>query len=182
MARFAERSLGRQLALQFLFGLEFADASWRDALVEFWRMDPIALTRLAFEPDERPAAPHARPRPAHVAGAKQYAEKLIGGVCECGEDLNKRIVAALDHWTPERVGRVEWVIMRLALYETLYCPETPSAVIIAEAVQLANAFGDKDTPRFVNGLLNRLMTRDAPERLAANAENGAEADPSHDVD
>ena len=74
--------------------------------------------------------------------------------------MDARITPLLTNWKPERVGRTEWVITRLSLYELLHATRTPDTVVIAEAVQLANSFGDAESPRFVNGLLNQLATMD----------------------
>ncbi len=156
MPRYAERTLGRQLAFQFLFTLEFVDTPWKQALVEFWRMKPGALTEDACEANETPAVERPFAGKADARKAKRYAEELISGVCESRELLDAHIAGSLDNWTPERVGRTEWVIMRLALYELLHCARTPETVVIAEAVQLTNIFGDAESPRFVNGLLNQL--------------------------
>ena len=55
VARYAERSLGRQLAFQFLFSLEFMDTPWEHALAEFWRMQPESLTKDGLGADEIPS-------------------------------------------------------------------------------------------------------------------------------
>ncbi len=162
MSHFAGHSLGRQLALQFLFSLEFIQTPWRQALEEFWHMDPVKLTRTSFDRDEMPAVLQYKCGKSHLLDARLHAEGLIVGVCECAEELDAAIVAILDNWKPERVGRIEWVIMRLAFYEMRACPETPVPVVMSEAIRLANIFCDKDAARFVNGLLERL--REALER------------------
>ena len=161
MARYAERSLGRQLAFQFLFSLEFMDTPWDHALAEFWRMQPASLTKDGCDADEIPVAERAFLKKADPDKAKAYAEELIEGVCSSKAALDARIAPLLNNWKPERVGRTEWVIIRLSLYELIHATRTPDTVIIAEAVQLANSFGDAESPRFVNGLLNQLATMDA---------------------
>jgi len=159
VARYAERSLGRQYALQFLFSLDFVDTPWGHALGEFWHMQPDGLAEEGFETNETPAAARTKLDQADRDKAKQYAEELIAGVCASREELDARIAPVLANWTPERVGRIEWAIIRIALYELLYM-RIPSTVAITEAVQLANSFGDAESPRFVNGLLNQLANMD----------------------
>lgn len=149
--------------MQFLFGIEFSETPWEQALVEFWHMDPLLLSHRSFEKDEEPIVVYPRLRGKGVDMAKQYAGGLISGICEYGDELDHYIIEALDHWKPERVGRIEMAIMRIALYEMRFHPETPGVVIISEAVQLANAFGDRETPRFINGLLNRLLALIRPD-------------------
>jgi transcription antitermination protein NusB len=160
VARYAEKSLGRQLAFQFLFSLEFMDTPWEQALPEFWRMQPVSLTNDGCDDDEMPVAERAFLEKASPAKAEEYANELIQGVCELRKELDDRITTLLDNYKPERVGRIEWVITRLALYELLHGARIPDTVVIAEAVQLANCFGDPDSPRFVNGLLNQLASAD----------------------
>ena len=128
----AVRRKARERALQFLFGLEFTNYAWEGALEAFWEADP------------------ARP------GVRTYAEKLIRGVCEGQDALDAEVASALQHWTPERVGRVERNILRLALYEMRHSDDVPAAVAINEAIELAKSFGGDDAPRFVNGVLDRL--------------------------
>lgn len=160
MARYAEKSLGRQLAFQFLFSLEFMDTPWEHALPEFWRMQPALLANDGCDDDEMPVAERTFLKKADPEAAKAYAEELIEGVCSEQEALDARIKPMLNNWKPERVGRTEWIIIRLSLYELLYATRIPDTVVIAEAVQLANSFGEAESPRFVNGLLNQLAVMD----------------------
>ena len=54
---------------------------------------------------------------------------------------------------------VDRSILRLALYEFLRHPETPSAVVVSEAVRLAKAYSTQESGRFVNGVLGELVRR-----------------------
>ena len=126
------RRRARERALQFLFGLEFTHYAWEDVIDNFW--------------DTRPSRPTV----------KQYAIQLIRGVQENLPVLDEQIAAALQNWSADRVGRVERAILRIALYEMRHEPDVPVAVAINEAIELAKSFGTDDTPRFVNGVLDRL--------------------------
>jgi len=165
VVKFTENRLGRQLAFQFLFGLEFTTLDWQVALPEFWAMEPVALTRGSLEQDESFTIEQEKTSQAQFERARQFAGPLIAGVCEQQALLDAWIAEALDNWRPERVGRIEWIILRLALYEMNYCPGSPDTVVIAEAIRLATMFGDTESPRFINGLLNRFLERkrEAPE-------------------
>lgn len=157
MARFTENRLGRQLAFQFLFGLEFTRLDLQQALPEFWLMEPAALTRNSLEQDESFAVQQEKITNAQFNRARLFAEPLISGVCEQRAALDVLIGNALDNWKPERVGRIEWVILRLALYEMTCCPQSPDTVVISEAIRLATMFGDPESSRFINGLLNKFQ-------------------------
>ena len=126
------RRRARERALQFLFGLEFTRYPWDEAIDAFW--------------DTRPSKPAVR----------QYAIQLIRGVQENLPALDEEIAAALQNWSADRVGRVEFAILRIALYEMRHEPDVPPAVAMNEAIELAKSFGADDTPRFVNGVLDRL--------------------------
>jgi len=126
------RRRARERALQFLFGLDFTRYAWDQEIDAYWAASP------------------ARP------SVKQYADVLIQGVSEHTEDLDTRIRGALDKWSPERVGRVEWVVLRIALFEMMYQPDVPASVAIDEAIEVAKRFGAEDAPRFINGVLDRL--------------------------
>jgi N utilization substance protein B len=126
------RRRARERALQFLFGLEFTRYAWEDAIDSFW--------------DTRPSKPAVR----------QYAIQLIRGVQENLTELDEEISAALQNWSADRVGRVERAILRIALHEMRHESDVPAAVAMNEAIELAKSFGTDDTPRFVNGVLDRL--------------------------
>ena len=51
---------------------------------------------------------------------------------------------------------IDRALLRVGCYELLYEPDTPTAVIINEAVELAERFSTDDSGRFVNGVLSKL--------------------------
>lgn len=173
MAPFAEYRLGRQLALQFLYSLEFSEMNWRLMLPEFWRLDPVGLSLEYGADDDSRETPEPQDE-KQFAAARAFAERLIEGVCGHRESLDALITSAFDNWKPERVGRIEWVILRMALYEMHHCPESPKVVVISEANRLATLFGDAESPRFISGVLNRLL--DA-ERVTGADEPAQEVNP-----
>lgn len=100
-------------------------------------------------------------RPARP-GVKRYAEQLIRGVVENRSALDAEITPVIEHWAPNRVGRVEWTILQIALYEIRHAADVPRAVAINEAIELAKTYGTEEAPRFINGVLDRLArTKDA---------------------
>jgi N utilization substance protein B len=52
--------------------------------------------------------------------------------------------------------RVDLNILRIAAYELLFRPDIPKKVSINEAIEIAKKFGDKESPAFVNGILDDL--------------------------
>lgn len=78
-----------------------------------------------------------------------------GAVAHVGE-LDEAIAAAATHWRLDRIAAVDLCILRLAAYELTHEPQTPPAVVIDEAVELAKRFGDAGSPAFVNGVLDAV--------------------------
>lgn len=145
------RREARECALQFLFGLEFTkDEEWPDQLEAFWAARPAWAEMWQDDVDSDWAVlPQRR-------GVRRYADRLVKGIFENLEPLDAEITEALENWTPERVGRIEWSILRIALYEMRHLNDIPDAVAIDEAIEIAKLYGTEETPRFVNGVLDRL--------------------------
>lgn len=72
-------------------------------------------------------------------------------------ELDREISEKTEGWRIERFSRVDLSIIRLALYEMHYDPETPKKVAVNEAVELAKVYGGDDSPKFVNGVLAKLI-------------------------
>ncbi|HNZ49042.1 MAG TPA: transcription antitermination factor NusB [Candidatus Hydrogenedentes bacterium] len=153
MSRFKPQQKGRQLAFQFIFGIEYMPSEWTAALAQFWEMNPAALGR------DYPAGERDADVTAVRADERAFSEKLICGVMEHKKELDSAIVDALDNWAPARVGRMEWAILRLAAYELLYDHDTPHRVVLSEAMRLGDLYGEENTARFVNGILNRIIDK-----------------------
>ena len=70
------------------------------------------------------------------------------------------IIAELaPEWPIDQIATVDRNILRMAVYELLFRDDTPPKVAINEAVELAKQFGSESSPRFVNGVLGSLATR-----------------------
>lgn len=103
---------------------------------------------------------------------KGMAERLARGAHRDLEQLDQAIGTASTRWRFERIAPLDRNIMRIASYELLREPGTPSAVIIDEAVELAKRFGEAESPAFVNGVLDavRRAVRDKDAGGAPSAE------------
>jgi transcription antitermination protein NusB len=99
---------------------------------------------------------------------KAMAERLARGAQADLERLDQAIGSALTRWRFERVAPLDRNVMRIAAYELLREPQTPPAVVIDEAVELAKRFGEEDSPAFVNGVLDavRRAVRDKVQKRA----------------
>jgi N utilization substance protein B len=72
------------------------------------------------------------------------------------QDIDSKLAEASKKWRLERMGHVDVAILRMAALELLE-EQTPRAVVINEAIEIAHTLGSEDSPRFVNGVLDRLL-------------------------
>lgn len=126
------RRKGRELSLQVLYQSEITGDSSPQGLEE-------ALQRL--EGSE---------------AAKAFARRLIFGVVENREKIDRLIEQCSENWRLDRMAKVDLAILRIATYELLFCPDIPFNVSIDEAIEVGKRYGSEDTPPFVNGVLDRV--------------------------
>lgn len=129
------RRRGRELALQMLYQREIAGTDVEDMFVSF---------------EELRQAPPA---------TRDFAVGLVRGVISKLSELDSHLVDQADHWRLERMAAVDRNILRLALYELMFEGDTPPAVVIDEAVEIAKRFGSERSSQFVNGVLDGYLHR-----------------------
>ena len=102
-------------------------------------------------------------------------ERTLADILACADTLDSHLAPQTDY-PLHLLGVVERSILRLACYELLHCPQTPSAVAIHEAVNLAHEFSPGNSYKLVNGVLDRLAANLRPKE--ARREPAAVAEPS----
>lgn len=85
-----------------------------------------------------------------------FVQQAACGVHSHLDRIDALISAYAHEWAIDRMAVVDRNILRLALYEMLYCDDIPAGVAINEAVELAKRYGDTDSKSFVNGILAAL--------------------------
>ncbi|MEP6525562.1 MAG: transcription antitermination factor NusB [Nocardioidaceae bacterium] len=85
-----------------------------------------------------------------------YTITLVEGVGEHRERLDDLVSEYSLGWALERMPVVDRNLLRIGLFEMLYCDEVPDAVAISEAVKLARELSTDESPAFVNGILGRI--------------------------
>ena len=90
---------------------------------------------------------------------RAMAERLARGAQGDVARLDEEITRASKNWRFDRIAAIDKNILRLAVYELLREPQTPSSVVIDEAVELAKRFSEVDSPAFVNGVLDAIKAR-----------------------
>ena len=129
-----ERHLARETALQLLYQWEVGriGPDGREAALDiYWAVHPAPAPR------------------------RQRALALARGAAGALERIDPLIARHTDNWRPERLAVVDRMIMRLAVYEML-SEDTPPAVVINEALELAKTFGGERSVAFINGVLDAV--------------------------
>lgn len=130
------RTRARELALQFLFQLDFQGEEYRD---QFDRFLDEALAG-------RPGA----------AEAKRYARQLVDGVLAYREEIDALISRTAANWELDRMAAVDRNALRIGCYELLHADDIPTKVAINEAIELGKRFSTEASGAFVNGILDRI--------------------------
>ena len=94
-----------------------------------------------------------------VLGPGGRSERMARGVIEELEVLDQMIEEASEHWSVARMPLIDRNILRLGLFELRHHDETPPAVVISEAVRLAQTYSTGRSGSFVNGVLATLASR-----------------------
>ncbi|MFF0450993.1 transcription antitermination factor NusB [Streptomyces sp. NPDC004609] len=131
----AARSKARKRAFQILFEADQRGTSVRHVLADW--------IRHARTDDRQPPV-------------NEYTMTLVEGYADFAERIDDLIVTYAVDWDLDRMPVVDRNIVRLGAYELVWVDETPDAVAIDEAVQLAKEFSTDESPSFVNGLLGRF--------------------------
>jgi N utilization substance protein B len=126
------RTKGRECAFQILYQREITREEMPQVIQAFWLV--------------RSGTPQVR----------AMAERLAVGADGRAAELDRAIVAAAANWRLDRMAPVDRTILRLGAYELVAEPETPAAVVLDEAIELAKRFGEADSPAFVNGVLDAI--------------------------
>ena len=132
------RTKARECALQMLYQWEATQEPMPVVAEAFWRVRTTT--------DE----------------TRAMAERLASGTHAHREVVDQAITAAALHWRFDRIASVDKNILRLGAYELMVERETPAAVVIDEAVEMAKRFGEADSPAFVNGVLDAIRRKARP--------------------
>ena len=142
------RRQGRELALKAIYGLHEGDAEPASFLQEFW-------TNFRFR-DDILGEPHDEPGATVPEDVRIFAEDLVLGTLGHLARIDEVIEEFSTNWSLERMSRVDLSLLRMASYELLYKAEVPPSVAINEAIEIGKTYGTKDTPAFVNGILDKI--------------------------
>lgn len=162
------RRNSREWAVEMLFALDFApiDGSLDDFFADFWTQQ----REIIIDSNDNPEVP-LRKFDGEAAGRhRAFAERLVEGVRAHIDEIDARIGDCLDKWSIQRIGGTDRNVLRCAFYELFFAEDTPPAIIINEAIDIAKYFSTRESGKFVNGVLNRAAGKlDRPLRYRAPA-------------
>jgi N utilization substance protein B len=102
---------------------------------------------------------HLAPGRSGDPEARAFSARLVGAVLRRAEELDEAIRGVAENWRLERMGAVDRNVIRVALAEMLEDPDTPVAVVLDEAIEIAKRYGGEESGTFVNGVLDALGRR-----------------------
>jgi N utilization substance protein B len=136
------RSRAREVALQLLFQRDANSTVARPVIERF------AHDRLG-DPD-----------------AESFCLGLYDGVLSSLPDIDVRVTAASENWKLHRMAASDRNVLRLGTYEIVFSePPTPGPVALDEAIELARRYGSKDSPGFVNGVLDKVYRTHTDQQM-----------------
>jgi len=88
----------------------------------------------------------------------RFAQVLVYAVLKHKAEADKLITDMSNHWSFDRIALIDRVLLRMGAVEFLYFPEIPAKVSINECVEIAKRYSTDQSPRFINGLLDGILT------------------------
>jgi transcription antitermination factor NusB len=144
-----KRTRGRELALQLLYQLDL-------------RGDEVLADADEFLRDEE-----------GDRESREFAKKLLAGVHETREELDRTIQAVAQNWDIARMAVIDRNVLRLASWELLHCRDIPPKVAINEAIELGKRYSTQNSGAFINGILDKIKSRHVQD-AAAQSERPSE--------
>jgi N utilization substance protein B len=143
------RRRARECALQMLFQYDVAHPSVDELVRTYW--GEIAEA---------------------AEDVREFATDLAVGAITHLETIDERIKMRTEHWRIPRMAIVDRNLIRLAVYEFLFQPQTPKTVAINEALEIARRFSTHEATQFINGILDAIK-RDLEESVSTEEHKAA---------
>lgn len=143
-----KRTRAREFALQMLYQLELTTSqnlSFDEVIENFWEQ------LKAHEVEEV------------SQDIQDFAIQLVRLVKEHQVKIDELVEDCAEHWKLSRMAVVDRNILRLGTCEMLYGDGVPPRVAINEAIEMAKKYGDQESSRFVNGILDQVAKRSTQE-------------------
>jgi transcription antitermination factor NusB len=134
------RTLAREHALKILYQFDITKRPMEAVVASYWQAEETK--------DQEIIA---------------YANLLAQGVDGHIKDIDQKISDYATNWQIKRMAIIDRNVMRIGLYELQYTTDIPPKVAINEAVELAKKYGDLESSKFVNGILDKIHKKEIVE-------------------
>ena len=133
------RTKARECALKVLYAIDITKDQAADCLENFFENQEITNREI-----------------------KEFTGYLVKGVCGNKPFIDGLIIKYAVNWQIERMAAIDRNVIRMAIFELLFAEAIPPKVTINEAVEIAKKYGDKDSGKFVNGILDKIASGAVP--------------------
>jgi N utilization substance protein B len=135
------RRISRETALQFLYQEDFTITTGQEFGYDLEERFDLFCT--LFQVNKK---------------AKSYALTLLKGICARLDEIDAQISKATSNWRLTRIAATDRNLLRIAVYEIIYGENVPAEVAINEVVEIAKKFAGEESPKFINGILDAILT------------------------
>ncbi len=155
-----KRRKAREAALQILYMNELGKPkNLAQSIRRYWEHDWVVESDCHLCPEE--CRDRDKPKshfssPVNRLAEIPFTEQLVNGVLGQQEKIDHEIEERSHHWKLNRMSFIDRNILRIALFELLYCDEIPPNATINEAIEIAKTYGDKNSAAFINGILDQI--------------------------
>jgi transcription antitermination factor NusB len=129
-----KRTLARECALKILYQRDITQRAMPLAAEQYWETSEEQVT----------------------ADVQEFTGFLLNGIDKNLDNIDKKISEYATNWQLKRMAIIDRNILRLGVFELHYASDIPPKVTINEAVELAKKYGDLDSSKFVNGILDKI--------------------------
>lgn len=95
---------------------------------------------------------------------KEFAAMLVKGVSEQITKIQEIIQENAPEWPVDKIARIDRAILEIGVYELLHVKDVPPIVSINEAIEIAKSFGERNSGKFINGVLSSVMNKHCPDK------------------
>jgi N utilization substance protein B len=107
-------------------------------------------------PGDKAAEAYWQQEPDHPDDVRGFAEEIVEGVNRNLASIDEKLSGYATNWQLNRMAVIDRNILRMGVYELKFSSGIPPKVAINEAVELAKKFGDLESGKFVNGILDKI--------------------------
>ena len=99
--------------------------------------------------------------PEEIQKDIDYIDNKVTAIQDRVSEIDNEIDAHSNSWKVARMGKTELAILRVAVYEILFDDDTPNAVAVNEAIELAKVYSDEKSAAFINGVLDGIIKKES---------------------